>query len=143
MLQATGKAIDKSYRFVVIASKSYMENDLKVMEFDYIQQAIYGQESKLKDRLIIIQIQPCDIIGVYRVPCIEIPELAQQIDTMDQTMLQRFLTWEFCTRPPNIARSPRDHYRNLKETVTVTAQLIVPIFIVLSVLLVIVLSLRI
>ncbi|CAL1528991.1 unnamed protein product [Lymnaea stagnalis] len=117
VLEAIGKAIDSSYRFVVIASKHYLEDEVKVMEFDSIQRAILSQNCKLKDRLIIIQSEIFEIQRIYRVPHILIHEVARGVDAMDDLSLTHFLKWETATRPSNVSVKPDDFYNNVRQII--------------------------
>ncbi|KAK0044225.1 hypothetical protein Bpfe_026359 [Biomphalaria pfeifferi] len=65
-LTEEANAVMNRQRFLVIASESYIAH--KGIQFDFIQAAIVGQRSRLKDRLLIIKSEECDIDTLYQVP---------------------------------------------------------------------------
>ncbi|KAI8794751.1 hypothetical protein BgiBS90_005127 [Biomphalaria glabrata] len=91
------KAIAHSSRFVVITSQSYVEH--KVLEFNAVQTTIIGKGFKLKDRLLIIKSEDCDIDRLYLVPCIRLTDYLKKRDALDEKVIDTFLKWETITRP--------------------------------------------
>ncbi|KAK7004999.1 hypothetical protein BgiMline_006548 [Biomphalaria glabrata] len=95
------KAIANSLRYVCIVSQSYIDHNS--VEFNAIQLAIVGQNSKLKDRLLIIKSEDCDVERLYLIPCISVPEEARARSVLTERNVRDFLKWEKSTSVHELA----------------------------------------
>ncbi|KAI8794669.1 hypothetical protein BgiBS90_005045 [Biomphalaria glabrata] len=95
------KAIANSLRYVCIASQSYIDHNS--VEFNAIQLAIVGQNSKLKDRLLIIKSEDCDVERLYLIPCISVPEEARARSVLTERNVRDFFKWEKSTSVHELA----------------------------------------
>ncbi|KAI8794508.1 hypothetical protein BgiBS90_004884 [Biomphalaria glabrata] len=133
-LTEEANAVMNSQRFLVIASESYIAH--KGIQFDFIQAAIVGQRSRLKDRLLIIKSEECDIDRLYQVPCIAVPEYLKDRGALDETVVNSFFKWEKDTKPQDTKCEP--HAMNSIMEVLFSGKILIALCIVMMFILIIV-----